>query len=110
MDTIEASSQPVVLSHANAFGKIDSPRNVSDEVLKAVAASGGFVGAVGSPPFVSKNKQPSMEDYIGMIDYMVELVGVDHVAIGVDYDSTTHGITPEEEIRAMYEMLVASGA
>ena len=110
MDTIEASSEPVVISHGNAFGQIDSPRNVKDDLLKAVAESGGLAGAVGYPPFVSKNKRPSMEDMVAMVDYMVETIGIDHVAIGVDYDATTHGVLPEEWVEKQYQGYVDSGA
>ena len=110
LDAIEASSEPVIISHGNAFGKIDNPRNVSDTVLKAIAAKGGSAGAVGYPAFVSKNKRPSMDDMVGMIDYMVELMGVDHVTCGIDYDATTNGVMPAEKVQAQYDMLVASGA
>ena len=110
LDAIEASSEPVIISHGNAYGKIDNPRNVSDEVLKAIAAKGGSAGAVGYPAFVSKNKRPSMDDMVGMIDYMVELMGIDHVTCGIDYDATTNGVMPAEKVEAQYNALVASGA
>lgn len=110
LDAIEASSEPVIMSHANARGQIDNPRNVPDEVLKAIAKNGGFVGAVAYPPFVSTKKVPTMDDMVAMIDYMVELMGVDHVSMGLDYDSSTHGVLPEEQVEANYKMMVASGA
>ena len=107
-DALEASSAPVIVSHGNAFGKIDSPRNVPDELLKAVAEHGGIAGAVGYPAFVSR-KRPTMDDMVGMIDYMVELMGIDHVSIGMDYDLTIDGVKPLEEIQAQYDYLVANG-
>ena len=110
LDAIEASSEPVVISHGNALGMIDSPRNVSDKVLKAIAANGGSAGAVGYPAFVSKNKRPSMHDMVGMIDYMVELMGVDHVTCGIDYDATTYGVLHAEKVEEQYKKYVAAGA
>ena len=109
LDAIEASSEPVVISHGNALGMIDNPRNVSDKVLKAIAANGGSAGAVGYPAFVSKNKRPSMDDMVGMIDYMVELMGVDHVTCGIDYDATTYGVLPAEKVEEQYKKFVAGG-
>jgi len=47
---------------------------------------------------------------VGMIDYMVELMGIDHVTCGIDYDATTNGVQPAEKVEAQYNMLVASGA
>lgn len=110
LDAIEASSEPVIMSHANARGQLDNPRNVPDDVLKAIAANGGFAGAVAYPPFVSNKPQPTMDDMVAMIDCMVELMGVDHVSMGLDYDSTTHGVLPEEQVEASYRMLVESGS
>ncbi len=110
MDAIEASSEPVILSHANARGKINNPRNVPDELLKAIAKNGGFAGAVAYPAFVSNKKIPTMDDMVGMIDYMVDLMGIDHVTMGLDYDSTGHGILPEEQVEKTYKMMVDSGA
>ncbi len=110
MDTIEASSETVIMSHANARGALDSPRNVSDDLIKAVAATGGFVGAVAYPSFVSKKKKPTMDDMVAMIDYLVELVGPDHVTMGLDYDATTYGVMDEAKVEAIYKQLVASGA
>jgi len=110
LDAIEASAEPVIMSHANARGQLDSPRNVPDHVLKAIAASGGFVGAVAYPAFVSQKPQPTMDDMVAMIDYLVELLGVDHVAMGLDYDSTTHGVLPPEQVEAAYRMMVDSGS
>ena len=110
MDTIEASSEPVIMSHANARGALDSPRNVSDDLIKAVAATGGFTGAVAYPSFVSKKKKPTMDDMVAMIDYMVQLVGPDHVTMGLDYDATTYGVMDEAKIKAIYKVMVETGA
>ena len=51
-----------------------------------------------------------MEDMVAMIDYMVETIGIDHVAIGVDYDATTYGVLPEEWVQKQYQTFVDSGA
>lgn len=110
LDAIDASSEPVVLTHANALGKIDNPRNVPDEVLKAIAENGGFAGVVAYPSFVSDTNAPTMDDMVGMIDYMVDLMGIDHVTMGLDYDSTGHGVLPEEKVQQLYKTMVDSGA
>lgn len=110
IDAIEASSEPVIIFHGNAIGKINNPRNISDKLLKAIAENDGFAGVAGYPAFVSNNKKPSMDDMVGMIDYMVSLMGIDHVTIGMDYDSTTNGIQSEAKVKAAYDGMVASGA
>lgn len=110
LDAIRASSEPVILSHGNAIGQLNNPRNVPDNVLKAVANNGGFAGVVIYPAFVSTKKKPTMDDVLDMVDYMVNLMGVDHVSFGLDYDSTTHGAMPEEWIKKGYDMMVESGS
>jgi len=109
LDIIEASSEPVVLSHGNARGLIDNPRNVSDKLLKAVADNGGLAGVVGYPPFVSTSSSPTMDDFLDMVDYMVGVMGIDHVAFSLDYDATMDGVLPDEEVKATYDYYVSTG-
>ena len=110
LDAVKHSSAPVIISHANARGALDNIRNAPDEVIKAVAKSGGFCGAVMYPAFVSKAPRPSLEDYIRHIDYLVELVGIDHVAIGADYFSAQWGVMSDEDAQKIYERYLAVGA
>ena len=109
LDIIKASSEVVVLSHGNARGVIDNPRNVSDKVLKAIAKNGGLAGGVAYPPFVSKSSRPTMDDFLAMVDYMVKIMGIDHVAFSFDYDATMHGVLPDEQVKATYDFYVSTG-
>ena len=59
MDAVEHSSAPVIISHANARAVHDSARNISDELIKAVAETGGVIGTVGFPPLLVWEGQPS---------------------------------------------------
>ena len=73
-----------------------------------MAKSGGLVGAVMYPPFVADKPYPTMDDYVGNIDYLVQLVGIDHVAIASDY---TYQISMSEaEQKAGWKMMIDSGA
>jgi microsomal dipeptidase-like Zn-dependent dipeptidase len=53
LEAIECSTRPVIASHANARAVCEHPRNLPDEVIKAVAASGGVIGLCAFPSFVS---------------------------------------------------------
>ena len=92
MDAIEASQKPVVFTHANPSSLCDHPRNKSDAALKAVAAKGGVVGATIFPPFLPAGNKSTLNDYIDVIDYMADMIGHDHIAVGTDF---TEG-QPEE--------------
>lgn len=90
LDAAHHSSKPVLLTHANANAVIKRPRNKSDEVIKAVAATGGVVGCSihaylswrGDP-----RQQPLLSDFVANVKYIGELVGYDHVGIGTDFPS-----------------------
>ncbi len=89
MEAIEASSAPVVFSHSNARAVCDSPRNLTDEQIRALARRGGVVGVNAFPAFVSKVPAPSVEHLLDHIDYMVLLGGDDHVGLGFDFSTET---------------------
>jgi membrane dipeptidase len=82
---------------------------VSDKLLKAVAENGGIAGVVAYPPFASTNKRPTIDDMLDMVDYMVNLMGIDHVTFGLDYDATMHGVISDEVAKKMYDQYVAAG-
>jgi len=84
MEAIEVSERPVLFTHANPRAVVDTPRNKSDEALRLLAERGGVVGAVTFPTFVAR-KDPTIEDWFRHVDYLVDLVGEDHVSIGTDF-------------------------
>ena len=109
MDAIEASSRPVVFSHSNAKAVKESPRNITDDQIKAAAATGGLIGMVGFPAFVSASTKPTLDEFIDHIDHVVKLVGDDHVGLGLDYYWGQEPIADEEEATQIYEQLIAAG-
>jgi membrane dipeptidase len=89
MEAIEASSAPVVFSHSNAKALCDSPRNLADDQIRAAAATGGVVGINAFPAFVSKNAAPTVDHLLDHVDYIIRLVGDDHVGLGFDFSTET---------------------
>ncbi|MCF8112258.1 MAG: membrane dipeptidase [Desulfotignum sp.] len=85
LEAIEHSRQPVALTHANPRSLCDHPRNKPDEVIQAVAAKGGVVGATIFPAFLPAGNHSGISDFIDVIDYMVDMIGIDHVAVGTDF-------------------------
>ena len=85
MDGIEASKGPVAFTHANPLALARSPRNKPDEAFKALAAKGGVAGVVRLPAWLTSRGRASVEDYLNAIDYLVERIGIDHVALGTDF-------------------------
>lgn len=108
LDVVAASNAPVVLSHSNSRNYRSSPRNAPDELITAVAKSGRLIGAVMSPPFVAEKAFPTMDDYVGNIDYLVQLGGIDNVTLASDY--TYQIALSEADQKAGWQMQIDSGA
>ena len=74
--------------NSNAKSLCDHPRNVSDETIRALAKKGGVAGVNAFPYFLRKDGKASLQDILNHIDYMVKLVGVNHIAVGSDIAET----------------------
>jgi len=85
MEAIEASTKPAAFTHANPKSITDSRRNKTDEQIMALAEKGGVVGATLYPPLLPNGYESSLNDFLDVIDYLVKLVGTDHVAVGSDF-------------------------
>jgi len=84
MDVMEYSSKPVIFSHSNPKAIFDHPRNITDEAMRACAATGGVVGLNGIGIFLGNN-DISVENFVRHLDYVVQLIGPEHVGFGLDY-------------------------
>ncbi|WP_432246086.1 dipeptidase (plasmid) [Arthrobacter sp. G.S.26] len=86
MTAMECSSNPDVFTHANARGVYDHPRNLTDEQIKMLASKRGVIGICSFPGFITdRTTTPSVADLLDHLDYMVSLVGIDHVGLGTDF-------------------------
>jgi membrane dipeptidase len=88
LDVLDMSTAPVIASHGNACGVYDSRRNLTDEQIKAVAASGGVIGVCAFPGFVSA-ADADLDKVLDHVDYLAGLVGAEHVGLGLDFATET---------------------
>jgi membrane dipeptidase len=95
LDAIENSIQPVAITHANARSHIDHPRSKTDEAIKLLVERGGVIGANGFPMFFEKGFETGLDEYIDAIDYLVQMVGIDHVGIGTDVSYVSRNYSAE---------------
>ena len=100
MQTLELSRAPVVASHSSARALTDHSRNLDDEMLLALRQNGGVVQTVAFGTYVSELRRlhwasggdfadappATVSDFVDHIDYMVKLIGIEHVGISSDFD------------------------
>ncbi len=84
-DVLEMTDVPVVVSHTGVKGTFDSPRNVSDAHIKAIAARGGVIGLT---MFAEAVGETTLAATVRAIRYVVELAGIEAAAIGGDLDGS----------------------
>jgi membrane dipeptidase len=83
-DVLAYAPGPVIFSHSNPSAVRPHPRNISDALMRACAATGGVVGINGVGPFLGDN-DTSSETFVRHVDYAVQLIGPQHVALGLDH-------------------------
>lgn len=86
-DVLACSRYPIIASHSSARALCNHPRNLTDDQLKAIAGQGGVVQLCLYKGFISEEaEKASVSDAIRHINHMVDLIGVEHVGIGSDFD------------------------
>jgi len=106
-DTLGLSDQPLLVSHTGFQGHCDSPRNISDLLMQKIAEQGGLIAVGFWDGAICDNTPKSVA---AAINYGIQLVGADHVALGSDFDgSITPGFDTSELVAITHELL-ESGA
>jgi membrane dipeptidase len=88
-----AHGAPIVATHSNARAVAGHPRNLTDTQLRAIAESGGVTGVNFHAQFVNGTNEATLTDVVKQVHHLVAVAGIDHVAVGSDFDG---GIKPPE--------------
>jgi membrane dipeptidase len=93
LDAATLSRAPIIASHSSAKALTDVDRNMDDEQLLALKENGGVIHVCAVSRFVKsraeldeKSPTATLKDYVDHIDHIVQLIGIDHVGIGSDFD------------------------
>jgi len=85
-DILEVTSNPIIASHSGVRAIRNHYRNLYDWQIQDIANRGGVIGVVFYPYFLNGTSSASIQDVIAHIDHIKNLVGIDYVAIGSDFD------------------------
>lgn len=123
---IEASATPIVCSHSCCRALCDHPRNLTDDQMRALAASGGIMQLTMYEGFVKKagtavtadgarpdtsGKPADINDFICHLRHAIDIMGIDHVGIGTDFDGDggISGLKDASELINLTETLMRQG-
>jgi len=102
-DVLALSTTPVVLSHGGVKGACDTPRNLDDSLMVKVANKGGLIG-IGFWDAAVCDETP--QGVVKAIRYAIDLMGVEHVALGSDYDGGTSVLFNASELAVLTEAML----
>jgi microsomal dipeptidase-like Zn-dependent dipeptidase len=105
-DVVAVTDKPVVASHTGVRGTCDTARNIADRHIQAIARSGGVLG-IGIYGLATCGK--TMQDTVRAVRYVVNLVGIEHVALGTDFDGSTETVVDATGLPLLTEALLADG-
>lgn len=85
-DICKITDNPIIATHSCVKKICNHPRNLSDEQIKEIARQGGIIGVCFSSSFLNETGIATSKDIAYHIDYIANLVGIEHVALGSDFD------------------------
>ncbi|HOE97873.1 MAG TPA: membrane dipeptidase [Candidatus Sumerlaeota bacterium] len=85
-EVMELSDDPIIASHSSGFGFCPDPGNLDDDQLRMIAQKGGVAGVHFASHVVKwPNTLATIEDVVDHACYMIDVAGIDHVGLGVDF-------------------------
>ena len=85
-DTARMCEGPMVATHSCCYSLCNHARNLKDEQIKQIAANGGIIGVCYCASFLSETGKASTKEIVEHISYIANLVGLDYVGLGSDFD------------------------
>jgi len=92
-DVLEISTEPIIASHSSAQAICGHPRNLNDDLIKAISEAGGVICVNFCPEFLdeeywkgTRTEPPTLDKVMEHIEHIAKIGGTESVGIGSDYD------------------------
>lgn len=110
-DLVKILKKPFIATHSNSREITDHPRNLTDDMIKALANKGGVMGMNFCAPFMGKSKVTTIESMVRHIEHIRNVGGIDVLAIGGDFDGISNKVEIEDigEINKLRGALIKRG-
>ncbi len=105
-DVLARTTRPLVVSHTGFNGHCPGPRNISDALMQRIAEGGGIIGVGYWDGAVCDSAPASI---VAAIRYGIDLVGVEHVALGSDFDGSVATRFDTSELAVLTDQMLSAG-
>ncbi len=111
-DLMKITTKPVIASHSNSRTLCDVPRNLTDDMFRAIVETGGVVGLNYWVKFISDTHGLDMDLFLRHFGHFLDLGGAKHIGLGSDLDGCdplAGGMTGVQDVPMLYEALKNRG-
>lgn len=97
-DILEVTVNPIIASHSGVKTLRNHYRNLTDQQIIKIAQKGGVIGVIFYPPYLTTSSTATINNVIAHIDYIKNLVGIDYIALGSDFDGIERVVVGLEDV------------
>lgn len=106
-DILSTTTNPIIASHSGVRSLRNHYRNLTDQQIINIAQRGGVIGVIFYPPFLTSTNTANFDTVIKHIDYIRNLVGIDHIALGSDFDGIERVVIGLENVSKFPNLTIA---
>ena len=99
-EIVDLTSKPLIVSHTNVRKFYNIERNISDEQIKVVGQRGGVIG-INAILVSAREEKSTVDHYVDHIEHVIDLIGIDGVAIGFDFCEFLFSQLPKEVVEEL---------
>lgn len=111
-DLMRVTRKPILATHSNARSVCIHTRNLTDDMFRAIAETGGVVGVNFYTAFVANKCAPDMDDILRHFEHFLSLGGAKHLALGADLDgcdALAGNLSGVQDMPRLWDALQAHG-